>query len=104
MNERRQAVPRPGSSPSAPPDAQGIAAAPRRGGGLCVRRALAAARDALARDEAAALTLPDLATKAAVSPRTLQRHFARILGRAPRAVVQGLRLDAARQTLRSGEA
>jgi AraC-like DNA-binding protein len=70
----------------------------------CVRRALEAAKAALARDAAAVPNLSDLAEAAGVSPRTLQRRFAQVLGLAPHAVIQRLRLGAARQTLRSGEA
>jgi AraC-like DNA-binding protein/Flp pilus assembly protein TadD len=40
---------------------------------------------------------------AGVSPRTLQRHFARVLRLPLHSVVQRLRLEAARQTLRAGE-
>lgn len=70
----------------------------------CIRRALAAAKVALAHDASASPTLADLAAAAGVSPRTLQRRFAEVLGTAPWVVVQRLRLDLARQTLRSGEA
>jgi AraC-like DNA-binding protein/Flp pilus assembly protein TadD len=59
-----------------------------------------AARQALARDPAGSFGLPAMANAAGVSPRTLQRHFARVLKLPPHAVIQRLRLDAARQTLR----
>ncbi|MCR0985085.1 helix-turn-helix domain-containing protein [Roseomonas populi] len=59
-------------------------------------------RAALAQDAVAAPTLHDLASAAGVSPRTLQRRFTGILGASPRTVVQRLRLDLARQTLRAG--
>lgn len=74
-----------------------------RSGPGCVRLALQAARNALAQEATATPNLAFMARAAGVSPRTLQRHFARILSMAPRAVVRRLRLDAARQTLRSGE-
>jgi AraC-like DNA-binding protein/Flp pilus assembly protein TadD len=45
-----------------------------------------------------------MARASGVSPRTLQRHFARALGLSPQSVIRRLRLDAARQFLRSGEA
>ncbi len=70
----------------------------------CVQRALEAARAELARDAAAVPGLSDLAAAAGVSPRTLQRRFAQVLGRSPHSVVQQLRLAAARQTLRAGRA
>ena len=57
----------------------------------------------LAQDPAAAPNLATLAKAAGVSPRSLQRHFAQVLGLAPHAVVQRRRLAAARQTLLSGE-
>ncbi|MFC7541093.1 helix-turn-helix domain-containing protein [Siccirubricoccus deserti] len=60
-------------------------------------------KSALAGDSATAPSLSYLAEAAGVSPRTLQRHFARLLGLSPHAAVQQLRLAAARQTLRSGE-
>jgi AraC-like DNA-binding protein len=63
-----------------------------------------AAKAALDRDPSAAPDPSALAGAAGVSPRTLQRHFARVLRLAPRAVVQRLRLDAARRTLEAGEA
>jgi AraC-like DNA-binding protein len=65
----------------------------------CLRHALACARDALAGDPAAAPRLADLARAAGVSPRTLQRHFARDLKSTPRAVILRWRLDLARETL-----
>jgi AraC-like DNA-binding protein/Flp pilus assembly protein TadD len=74
-----------------------------RGASACVKRAMEAARHALARNPAAASGLAAMARAAGVSPRTLQRHFARVLELPPHAVVQRLRLDAARQTLRSGD-
>lgn len=70
----------------------------------CVHRALEAARTALASDPAAKVSLSGLAREAGVSRRTLQRRFAAILGRSPHAVVQQLRLAAARQTLRGNGA
>lgn len=75
-----------------------------RGAQASVRRALDAAKAALAQDAAFAPTLPMMAEAAGVSPRTLQRHFAQVLKLSPQAAMQRLRLDAARQTLRSGEA
>jgi AraC-like DNA-binding protein len=69
----------------------------------CVKRALEAVRHALAGDPAASFQLPALASAAGVSPRTLQRHFARALRLPLHSVIQRLRLDAARQTLRQGE-
>jgi AraC-like DNA-binding protein len=72
-------------------------------GQASVGQALAAAKAALAADAAAAPSLAVLAEAAGVSPRSLQRHFAAVLGRSPQAVLQQLRLAAARQTLRSGE-
>ena len=74
-----------------------------RGASACVKRAMEAARHALARNAAAAPGLAAMSRAAGVSPRTLQRHFARVLRLPPHAVVRRLRLDAARQTLRSGE-
>jgi AraC-like DNA-binding protein/Flp pilus assembly protein TadD len=74
------------------------------GEGGCVRRALQAAKVALAQDAAAPLTPSVLAMAAGVSLRTLQRRFARVLGSTPCAAVQQLRLSAARQTLRAGDA
>lgn len=70
----------------------------------CAQRALEAARAELARDAAAVPRLSDLAAAAGVSLRTLQRRFAKVLGRSPHSVVKDLRLAAARQTLRTGEA
>lgn len=96
-----------GSGPSAaelaraqrrPPTASG------RRGEACVRRALEAARAALARDAAAAPDLRDLAVAAGVAARTLQRHFTDVLGLGPHAAIQQIRLAAARQSLSSGEA
>jgi AraC-like DNA-binding protein/tetratricopeptide (TPR) repeat protein len=69
----------------------------------CVHRALEAMRDVLARDPTASFRLSAIAQAAGVSPRTLQRHFARDLGLTLHAVIRKLRLDAARQTLRAGE-
>ncbi|MDB5373455.1 MAG: hypothetical protein JWP04_2097 [Belnapia sp.] len=74
-----------------------------RGAQSCVMRAMEAVRQALARNPAASFGLPAMASAAGVSPRTLQRHFARILRLTPHGVIQRLRLDAARQTLRLGE-
>ena len=74
-----------------------------RGARDCVKRALDAAKAALASNTAAP-SLPALAGAAGVSSRTLQRHFSRVLGLSPHAVVQRLRLDAARQVLCSGDA
>jgi AraC-like DNA-binding protein len=68
-----------------------------------VGRALAAVKATLAADPAAVPSLAALAEAAGVSPRSLQRHFVTVLGRSPQAVLQQLRLAAARQTLRSGE-
>ena len=68
-----------------------------------VGRALAAVKATLAADPAAVPSLAALAEAAGVSPRSLQRHFVMVLGRSPQAVLQQLRLAAARQTLRSGE-
>lgn len=75
-----------------------------RGAQTCVKRAMEAARNALARDPAAPCGLPAMARAAGVSPRTLQRHFGRALGLSPHSAVQRLRVDAARQFLRSGGA
>ena len=74
-----------------------------RGAQDCVKRALEAVKHALARDPAASFHLPAMASAAGVSPRTLQRHFARVLRLPLHSVVQRLRLEAARQTLRAGE-
>ncbi|HYZ30880.1 MAG TPA: helix-turn-helix domain-containing protein [Crenalkalicoccus sp.] len=63
-----------------------------------------AAKIALASDPAALPRLAWLAEAAGVSPRSLQRHFAQVLGLGPHAVIQRIRLTAARQTLQSGEA
>lgn len=70
----------------------------------CVRRAVEAARAALGTDPASVPDVTDLAAAAGVSRRTLQRRFAEVLGSGPQAVVGRLRLDLARQTLRSGGA
>ncbi|MCW8088466.1 helix-turn-helix transcriptional regulator [Sabulicella glaciei] len=70
----------------------------------CVRRAMEAAEAALARNPAATPTLSDLAEASGVSPRTLQRRFACVLGRSPHSIVRQLRLAAARQSLRTGQA
>src|SRR5262245_11482588 len=48
---------------------------------------------------ARAVELRELAAVAGVSPRTLQVHFRRVLGRAPGMVLRELRLDAARRAL-----
>ncbi|MES2712960.1 MAG: helix-turn-helix domain-containing protein, partial [Pseudomonadota bacterium] len=69
-----------------------------------VRLALAAAREALAADPAFHPDLSFMSHAAGVTPRTLQRHVAQVLHMAPRAVVERLRLNAARQTLASGKA
>jgi AraC-like DNA-binding protein len=69
-----------------------------------MHRALEAVRAALAEQPDTAPSLARMAEAADVSPRTLQRHFARTLKCPPRAVVQRLRLAAARQILMSGEA
>ena len=65
----------------------------------CVRHALDAARAALAGDSACVPQQPLLAAAAGVSLRSLQRHFAAVLGRSPQAELEALRLTAARQTL-----
>jgi len=65
----------------------------------CVARALAAARLALEREPAGAIDLAGLAAAAGVSPRSLQRQFARSLKMSPRAAIERLRLGQARQTL-----
>ncbi|MBR0665501.1 helix-turn-helix domain-containing protein [Roseomonas hellenica] len=70
----------------------------------CVRQAMDAAKAALAQDAAAAPDLSHLAAAAGVSPRSLQRHFARVLGVTPQAAVLRLRLAAAREVLTAGEA
>jgi transcriptional regulator GlxA family with amidase domain len=75
----------------------------RRTGSACVGLAMEAMKAALAQDPAAVPSLTELAKAAAVSPRSLQRHFAQVLGLAPHAVVQKIRLTAARQTLLSGK-
>ena len=62
------------------------------------------ARTALAEEPAAAPSLGAMAKAAGVSPRTLQRRFARDLRCSPREAVERLRLGAARQTLMSGGA
>lgn len=90
--------PAPTPSDAARPDRAGACGAQD-----CVKRALEAVRHALTRDPAASLQLPVLANAAGVSPRTLQRHIARVLGLPLHSVVQRLRLDAARQTLRAGK-
>ena len=87
--------------PAAAP--KGPARVDGRGARDCVKRALDAAKAALASDTVAP-NLPAMARAAGVSSRTLQRHFARVLGLSPHAAVQRLRLAAARQALRSGEA
>jgi AraC-like DNA-binding protein len=69
----------------------------------CVGRALEAARAALALEPAAAIGLVELAGAAGVSPRTLQRHFARIVKLSPRRAIERLRLAGARQTLCANE-
>ena len=74
-----------------------------RGAQACVKRALEAVRDALTRDPATSFRLPEIASAAGVSPRTLQRHFARVLRLPLQSVMQRLRLEAARQTLQADE-
>ncbi|WP_291298135.1 helix-turn-helix domain-containing protein [Elioraea sp.] len=81
---------------SIPPAAEGF--------GGCVRRAMLAASAVLERDPAAIPSLAELAAAAGVSPRTLQRAFAHVLGLSPGAALRQLRLAAARQTLRNGAA
>src|SRR5262249_8371396 len=46
--------------------------------------------------------LADLAKMCGVAPRTLQKHFRRFLGRAPRAFLQELRFERARRDLLGG--
>src|SRR5215211_4232401 len=71
---------------------QGPARVDGRGARDCIKRALDAAKAALASNTAAP-GLPALARAAGVSSRTLQRHFSRVLGLSPHSVVQRLRLD-----------
>lgn len=86
--------------PGKPP---GLSLQQAPGGQATVSQALAAAKAALAADAAEIPSLAVLAKAAGVSPRSLQRHFAAVLGRSPQAVLQHLRLAAARQTLCSGK-
>ncbi|WP_347547242.1 helix-turn-helix domain-containing protein [Roseomonas sp. CAU 1739] len=70
----------------------------------CVGRALELAHAALTREPGEAISLPALAAAAGVSPRTLQRHFARNVKLSPRMAVERLRLAGARQTLCANQA
>lgn len=70
----------------------------------CVRRALDEVKAALIRDPTTFIRLSHVAGAIGVSPRTLQRHFARVLGLPLHAVIQRSRLEAARQSLQAGDA
>lgn len=67
-----------------------------------VARALRMVRIRLAADALAQPRLAQMAAAAGVSPRSLQRDFARTLGLSPGAMVLRLRLSASRQTLLQG--
>lgn len=69
-----------------------------------VARALRLVRARLGGDAPAPPRLAEMAAAAGVSPRSLQRDFARVLGLSPSAAVLRLRLEAARQTLAGGQA
>ena len=77
---------------------------PDRGRTGGVERALRLVRARLAEDPLARPDLAGMAAAAGVSARSLQRHFAKLLGLSPRAAVLRLRLAAARRTLAGGDA
>src|ERR1700761_6353343 len=68
----------------------------------CVRLALDAIKAALQTDPRAVPSISELSRDTGVSVRGLQRHFAKVLGSSPQAMVLQLRLAAVRQTLVKG--